>query len=229
MAVPQLVRVMHRRRFAGQRGFSMAELLVVLGIIGIMSAISLPYIVNYRKVLRSEDQAVKIMDLMTETAQLAVTRRRTFRLELDLTDNAVKVIDERNPDPVSLINEQDRLLKSIPLDKAGDVRVDIIPTGVTKPNPPNYANIAFATDAIGHLNGTTTVTGHSIWVARFQRDGSVVNNAGTPISVNIFVWPPVSSGSSTPRNLKEVRAITLFGGSGAVRYWKYNGTTFVAA
>lgn len=165
---------------------------------------------------------------MQETSQMALTRRRTFRFEIDLTDNTVKMIDERNPDPATLVNEQDRLVKSIPLEKAADVRVDVLPAGVTKPNPPNYTDITFATDSVGHLNGTNTITGHNVWCARFQRDGSVVNNAGTPISVNIYVWPPAAPGSTTPRNLVEVRAITIFGGSGAVRFWKHNGTTFVA-
>lgn len=204
-----------------EQGFSMAELLVVMSIIIIMGAISIPYLLNYRKVYRSDDQAVKIIDLISETGQLALTRRRTMRLEIDLTYNAILIIDENGANP-------DVLLKKIPLEKPADVRVDAIPTGVTKPNPPNYADISFVTDTVGHLEGSTTVTSHNVWVARFMRDGSVVNNAGTPISVNIYIWPPTTAGSLTPRNTKEIRAITIFGGSGAVRYWKYNGTTFVA-
>lgn len=205
----------------GERGFSMVELVVVLSIIIIMSAVSIPYILNYRKVYRSDDQATKIVDLISEAGQLALTRRRTMRLEIDLTDNAILIIDENGTNP-------DVQLKKIPLEKAADVRIDAIPSGVTKPNPPNYTDISFSTDAVGHLVGSTTVISHNVWVARFQRDGSVVNNAGTPISVNIYVWPPITSGSLTPRNTKEIRAITIFGGSGAVRYWKYNGSTFVA-
>lgn len=204
-----------------QAGFSMAELLTVLAVIAIMSAISVPYLLNYRKVYRTDDQAIKMMDLMRETAQLALTRRRTMRFEIDLTDNTMKLIDENG-------TGADTLIKSIPLEKTSDVRVDVIPTGVSKPNPPNYANIAFATDTVGHLNGTTSVNGHSIWSARFQRDGSVVNNSGTFTSVNIFIFPPASAGSATPSSKPQVRAITLFGGSGAIRYWKHNGTAFVA-
>lgn len=199
----------------------MAELLVVLAIIVVISAISVPYILNYRKLYRSEDQSIKIIDLLQETSQLALTRRRTMRLEIDLTDNAVLIIDEDGSNP-------DKLIKSIPLEKAADIRVDTIPSGVSKPNPPNYANATYSTDTIGHLVGATTVTNHNVWAARFARDGSVVNAANVPISVNIYVWPPLSPGSTTPRNAKEIRAITLFGGSGAIRYWKYDGTTFVA-
>lgn len=199
----------------------MAELLVVLAVIAIMVGISIPYLLNYRKLYRSDDQAIRIMDVMREAGQLALTRRRTMRLEVDLTDNAILIIDENG-------TASDTLVKMIPLDKTMDIRVDTIPTGVSKPNPPNYANAAYATDTLGHYRGATNVTGHNVWAARFQRDGSAVNAGGTPISINLYVWPPVSAGSSTPRNLKEVRAITMFGGSGAIRFWKHNGTTFVA-
>ncbi len=162
-----------------------------------------------------------MMDLMAETAQLAVTRRRTMRFELDLTSNEILLIDENGTAP-------DTLIKAIPLEKPSDVRVDIIPTGVSKPNPPNYTDITFAADTVGHYVGTTLVTGNSVWSARFTRDGSAVNAGNTPISVNLYIWPPITNGSTTPRNKLEIRAITMFGGSGAVRYWKYNGTTFDA-
>jgi hypothetical protein len=123
----------------------------------------------------------------------------------------------------------DSLVKKIPLELTRDVRMDVAPSSVAKPNPPNYADAAFAVDAVGHLVGSTTVTGHTVWFARFKSDGSVVNAADIPLSATIYIWPPASAGNPTARNTAEVRAITLFGGSGAMRYWKYNGTTFVAS
>lgn len=203
-----------------EAGFSAIELLIVLVIIGIMSAISLPYLLNYKKLYKTEDQAIKVMDIMREASQLALTRRRTFRIELDLTDNAVLIIDEDGAAP-------DKQIKKIPLELTKDVRMDVIPATIAKPNPPNFNDIAFSIDAVGHLVGATPVISHSVWVARFKSDGSVVNNADTPISVNIYAFPPLTPGSTTARNKTEVRCITLFGGSGAIRFWKYNGTTFV--
>ena len=212
-----------------ESGYSIVEIMVVLAVLGILLAISLPYIFSYQKAYKSEDQSLKILDLMQETAQLALTKRRTMRLEIDLTDNKILVIDERNPDPVTGINEPDRLIKAIPMEKPLDVRVDIIPTGVTRPIPPDYANAVYAADTRGHLVGAATVINNNVWMARFQRDGSVVNTAGTPLNVTLFVWPPLTFGSSAPKSTKQVRAITLFGGSGAVRYWKFDGSAFVAS
>lgn len=210
-----------REKRNSERGVSIVEILVALVIIVVLGAISLPYITNYKKYYKSEDQTLKFIDVMREAAQLALTRRRSMRVEIDLTDNVMLIIDEKG-------TAADTLVKSIPLEPTREVRMDQAPTGITKPNPPNYTDAAFATDSIGHLVGSTTVTGHNVWMCRFQSDGSVLNAAGNPLNATIYVWPPVSAGSTTIRNKTEARAITLFGGSGAIRYWKHDGSSFVS-
>ncbi|HMJ07778.1 MAG TPA: hypothetical protein VK468_02155 [Pyrinomonadaceae bacterium] len=197
----------------------MVELLVVCAVIFIMSAMVLPYIYNYKKLYKSEDQTLKVMDLMQEASQHALNNRRTFRFEIDLTDNAALIIDENG-------SAAGTLVKSIPLENIREVRMDAKPAGVTKPVPPNYNDAVFANDAVGHKVGAATITNHSVWAARFRSDGSVVNAADVPISVNLYLWPPLTLGNASPRSKQEVRAITMFGGSGAIRYWKYDGTTF---
>ena len=206
----------------GMNGFSLIELFVVIVIILILTAISIPYVFNYTKLYKSEDQALKVMDLMREAGQLALTRRRTMRLEIDLTDNMILVIDENGAGA-----GDDREIKAIPLQSAGEIRMDQIPSGLAAPNPPTYGDAVYAADTIGHLRGATNVSGHNVWAARFRRDGSVVSAAGTPVSANLYIWAPQTAGSPNPRNNKEVRAITIFGGSGAVRYWRHDGAAFI--
>lgn len=203
-------------------GFSLIEMIIVLVIIGVMSAISLPYLLNYQKQYKSEDQALKVIDMMRETSQLALTKRRIFRFEIDLTDNQALIIDGRGAGAAD-----DLQIKSLPLESANDIRVDQIPTSVNKPNPPNYNDAAFITDVTGHLSGGTTVNGNRVWQVAFRADGSVVNAAEIPVSANLYFWTPLAPGSAAPKNRQEVRAVTIFGGSGAVRYWKHNGTTFI--
>lgn len=206
---------------SGMNGFSLVELFVVLALIVILTAISIPYMYNYTKLYKSEDQALKVMDLMREAGQRALTRRRTMRLEIDLTDNMLLIIDENKPGA-----GDDREIKAIPLEAPDRVRIDQIPTGITNPTPPSYNDAVFAPDTIGHLRGATTITGHNVWAARFKSDGSVVNAVDNPVSANLYLWTPLTPGNPAPKNNKEVRAITIFGGSGAVRYWKHDGTTF---
>lgn len=198
----------------------MIELLVVLTVIVIMSAISIPYIYNYRRVYKSEDQALKIVDMMQEARQHALSKRRTFRLEIDLTDNAMLIIDENGDD-------DDVVIKTVPLEPTYDVRVDKVPDGVTKPQPPVLNDATYGIDSVGHYRNGEHVVGHSVWSGRFRSDGSVVNNSNSPASVNLYVWPPTDGSGDTARNPGEIRAITIQGSSGAVRYWKYDGTEFL--
>jgi prepilin-type N-terminal cleavage/methylation domain-containing protein len=205
-----------------KRGFSIIELVVVVVIIGVLSAISLPYIYNYRRVYRSEEQSMMIMDLMKETSQNALTRRRTYRFEIDLTAGKYLIIDEKGAGAAD-----DTAIKEIPMVSADDIRVDQAPSGVYKPSPPNYNDAVFATDVTGHKSGGASVINHKVWAARFQSSGTVVSSEGTPISATLFIWSPLSPENSQARTKEEVRAVTIFGGSGAVRYWKYDGTNFL--
>lgn len=205
-------------------GISVPEILIVLVIMGVLTAISLPYIVNFKKLYKPEDQALKIMDLMREANQMALTRRRTMRLEIDLTDNKILIIDE----DTTVTPAVHREIKAIPLEAVRDVQMEGTPTDISIPAPPSYAAAGYVTDAVGHKRGSTTVTGHKVWAIRFRRDGSVVNASNTLASATLFLWTPISpTNLTTPRKKEEVRAITIFGGSGAIRYWKHNGTTFV--
>ncbi|HXF42218.1 MAG TPA: type II secretion system protein [Pyrinomonadaceae bacterium] len=205
-----------------QRGFSVAELLVVLSIIAIMAVVSVPYIVNYTRMYQSEVQATKVMDIMRETSQLALTRRRTYRMEIDVTDNQLKIIDENGSNP-------DLLVKSIPLESPGTLRLDAAPQSINRPDPPNYPLAVFAVDGTGHLASGQPVIGHRVWAIRFKSDGSVVNNGNTPVSATLFIYPVTSPSSDVPTDRKQVRVVTIYGGSGAVRYWKFNGTSFAAS
>jgi type II secretory pathway pseudopilin PulG len=198
----------------------MIELLIVVAIIFIMSAISIPYVYSYRNKFKSEEQALKIMDLMREASQMALNQRRTIRFELDMTNNEALIIDENGAQP-------DTLLKSVPTEPAGVLRLDVNPAGVTRPNPPNYALAVFANDAVGHMDGTTPVINNRVWAIRFRSDGSVVNGGNITVSATLFVFPSTTPTSDVAADNRQIRAVTLYGGSGAVRYWKYTGTTFV--
>ena len=195
------------------RGMSLVELVVVLTVLGILTAVSVPYLMRYTQKYKTEDQAIKVMDLMREAGQLALERRRTFRFELDLNNS------QR---PVGRIIDQDSTqatafrTKEVPLEPVNEVRMDLPPLGIIRPNPPNYANAAFTS---------------GVWTAFFRSDGTVVTATGTPISATLFFWPPkrepYDASNLEPRP-GEVRALTIFGGSGAVRFWKHNGTAWAS-
>lgn len=205
-----------KRSSRGERGYSLIEIVIAITILMIMSAISLPYFFNYKRMYKTEDEAIKIIDLLREANQLALNRRRVIRVEVSVGNAGaptLRMIDERGTDP-------DVVIKTIPLDPMSDVRIDTAPAGVPAP-PPNYP---------------AAVYNANVWIARFRNDGTVVNAADVPISATLYLWRPVMSETTpfsmanmTPGRPLETRAVTIFGGSGAIRYWKFNGTAFVAA
>lgn len=200
-------------------GYSLIELIFALAVVALLTAVSVPYLMNFSRKYKTEDQAIKVIDLMAEAGQYALTRRRPVRFEIDCTNMArpvVRMIDENGAGTTD-----DRVMKTIPLDPLSEVRMDVAPAGVTPPNPPNYPSAVFSSN---------------VWAVAFMRDGTVRNATGTPVSATLYFWRPLNEASSafnvsnlTPPRPLETRAVTIFGGSGAVRYWKYNGSTFTVS
>lgn len=196
----------------GQRGVSVIEMLIVLVVISILIAISVPFVARYTRMYKTEDQAVKVMDLMRESAQLAMTRRRTMRLELDSTipgEPVARIVDENGA-------AADVTLKSIPLEPANLVRMDVAPNGIAMPNPPGFPAVVIA----------------GVVSARFRSNGTVVNAGDLPISGTLVFWPPINEpnydpGNLIPRRAEEVRAVTMDGTGGAMRLWRYDGANWV--
>ncbi|MEO6393933.1 MAG: hypothetical protein ABIP75_18920 [Pyrinomonadaceae bacterium] len=215
-----------RRAFSDAKGHSVIELLIVVGIIVILSALTIFSLVGHKKAYKTDDQALQVLDFIREANSRALTFREVMRLEIDTTDNKIRIIDEN----LSTTSTDDKEYRSMPLEKGTDVVVDQTPAGVTIPTPPGYTAAVYATDGIGHLEGTTPVNGHRVWSIRFRADGTVVNNANAVTSATLFLYPPIAPATlGTPKTKPQVRAITIFGGSVGVRLWKHNGTTFVAS
>jgi Tfp pilus assembly protein FimT len=216
---------LNRSRHHGERGHSLLELLIVVGIIVILSAITIFSLAANKKLYKTDDQALLILDFIREANTRAVTNREVTRLEIDTTDNKIRLIDEN----LNTTTADDREVRAMPLANINEVVVDRTPSGVAAPNPPAYTVAAYANDTIGHLEGTTTVTGHRVWSIRFRADGTVVNNANAITSATLFIYPPLAPGSlDTPRTAGLVRSVTIFGGSVGVKLWKYNGTAWIA-
>ena len=149
------------------RGFSIIELLIVLTVITILLGISLFYLSGHQRLYRPDDQALKLIDVFQEARQRSLTQRETMRVEIDLTDNMVRLIDENQPNTadddrpvrsVTLISQAEVKLNSRPPDiSTSPVEVMPVPAAQFKPSiyPPSAA--------------------HNVCTFRFLRNGTVVN------------------------------------------------------
>lgn len=211
---------LHNFTAHNSKGFSITEMLMVLLVIGVLAAISVPYVFNYTRLYKTEDQALKIIDHMQEAGQRALSRRTTVRFEIDLTENAMHIIDERTTGP-------DQLYKTVQLMPVTEVKLNDAPSSIGVPSPPDYNVAVYAADSRGHekLNGTF-VSGNEVWAVRYKSDGSTMDNDGLPLHASLILWPPKPGDNTQPNTVVEVRALTVFAGSGALKYWKFDGNKF---
>ena len=197
-----------RRDRKRSKGFSLIELVIALVVVSILTAISIPYLYSYKKLYKTEDQAIKIMDFMREAGQLALTKRRTIRVDIDISNPGAPVVRM-----AAIRGNRYSGKGHAAWNPFKEVRMDVAADRRGCPTPPNYADAPFS----------SPVFGRSIQKRWFGRKLP----PGIPISGTLFYGRRkrcLTIPLTTPEAKSEIRAITIFGGSGAVRYWKHDGT-----
>lgn len=202
-----------------ERGFSILELLVVVGIIIVMTTAVLFYATAHKKLYQPDDQSLQIADMLQEGRQRALTQRRTMRVEINLTNNTAKLYDENTNATTAT---DDVLLKSLTLFATSNVRMDARPSEIgynpaeTMPVP----NCVFKTSVY------PTSISQNVCTIRFLANGSAVD-AGTnavgagavATGVTLHVWQP----NKTNNNQSDIaRSITVLGATGVIRLWEFD-------
>lgn len=194
------------------RGFSIAELMIVITIIGVMSAVSLFYLTSHRRLLKPNEQALQVLDIMQEARQRALTQRETIRIEVDLDDNIVRLVDENTTS--TKVDAQIRQMSLLP---SSEVRVDINPPdNTTKPN----AAMELPEAKYKKITTSTNIN-HKAFILRFKTDGTVIDTDGKPDGATFYLWSPKPNQS----NQSEVSLAITIEPSGLIRYWQYDKTS----
>lgn len=199
-------------------GFSIVELVIVILIVFVMTGVSIFLFTAHRNLLKPDEQTLIIADFLQEARQRALTQRETMRVEIDLTDNAVRLINENSP---TTLNDDEKLReeKLFPSNeviiKNRPSNINIDPPEMMPVSPANFPQSIYPQS----LN-------HYVCTLRFLRNGTVVDAGTDPVGSNarlvnaaIYVWSP----KKTDPNQSEItRAITVVGASGFVRLWEWD-------
>lgn len=200
-----------------QKGFSLIELLVVMAIVLVLTTVSLFYLTAQRKLYNTDEQALKIIDLIQDARQRSLTQREILRVELDLTSNMGRLVNENDPTKTT----DDVILRQISFYPVSNVRLDARPTNVTTAPPETLpAPLAVYGGSLHPLSA-----GHNVATFRFMKNGTVVDagtnalgNGAVVTGATLYIWKPKASNNNESEMTK---AITILGATGSVRMWDW--------
>lgn len=209
---------MKLNRVQSEAGFTVAELLVVMGLTVVMTTVSLYYLYSHEKLYKPDEQAAYLIDMLQEARQKALTMKVVMRVEIDMTDSVARLINEGDGSTAT----DDKVVRSFTLKSVKEVKMEQRPNNVSI-NPVEQSPvtaIAYVTSSVHPLS-----SGHKVATLRFKKDGTVSDAGTTAIGggstvggAMIFVWQPDKTNEN---NSTITRAITVIGATGAIRLWNY--------
>lgn len=180
------------------RGFSLIELLTVMAIITVFSAVSLPQIGAAMKVARMESTFQMLIGSLREARQAAVDDRQITRVSF--VAPATVLIEKRDALPPNNAPATYSLIRRIDLpSQVQYAALPGLPTGAA--NTPD--GMGSGTLAIDFNSGGTQVY--------FQPDGTAQDSVGNIANGVVYIARPTVVGST--------RAVTLIGATGKFKGW----------
>lgn len=183
-----------------------------------MSGITAYYLLSTQRLYKPDEQALKIIDIFQEARQRSLTQRETMRVEIDLTENVIRLIDENT----SSVSTDDLEIRNFFLLPSEDVRLDQRP-GQIDYNPPEEFPVPSA--QFRQSNYPRSLL-HNVCTLRFLSNGTVVDQGTNDIGENavntgttLHIWSPNKENND---NSDIARAVTIVGSTGSIRLWEHD-------
>lgn len=187
-------------RLDNQAGFTLLEVLVVVGILGTLAAMSLMVSPAFSRHARAEGGISQVLDIMRSARDTAISQRRNVEVRFI----GLNAIQTRRIDIDASGNQTGTtLLRTVELENNMQFRL--------QPAVPNTP------DAFGAMASAVTFTLAGPWM--FTSEGTFVGGSGDVANGTIFV--------SIANQPTSARAITVMGATALVRPWTWNGRDWV--
>ena len=205
-------------------GFSLHELLIVMGIMAIISAIALPRLISSARLIGSTGMPREIVTYLRFARQEALTRQMVITCRYDDQTKTITIINhgERG---ITYDPTTDAMVKlpgntAATANQVADVTIEqqtLTRTGIT-------ANDLILGRADGKDPATTTLDDGTLMTTlpaskqiniTFQPDGSVVNAQNASLNRTLFLYNQQAQQDTA-------FAISVLGTTGRVKLWRYD-------
>lgn len=202
-----------------ERGFTLTEMVIVVGAIAIIAAIGIPQVVGARRMIRSVGLTREMAGGLRDARQMAISRRRAVTFQYDDDAKVVKLIDHG-------VNDQGLGKSGITVLTAGNYPYS---TGSTVAStmmltagglPASEIGYGLPTGVVLNANklsdNTTLVelSDHRLNIT-FQPDGTIIDNTGKPRDFAFIIYNKVK-----PK--ETAAAISILGITGRIKAWRYS-------
>ena len=181
-----------------QKGFSMAELLIVLLVIAIIVVLALPQIMSSRRLFRFAGVQRQVVSALREARQQAISQRLAITARYDDANKRILLSGGTFGIPGDAKNQIFEL--------AGD--------GITSNELVYGRPTGASTAALGDGTNLTALSSNVVDIT-FQTDGSVIDASNNPQNKALFFYD-----TKTPTDT--AFAVSILGAGGRAKLWRYS-------
>ena len=191
-------------------GISMVEILAVVAVATIVTAIALPQVISSRRMIRSASLPREIATQLRYARQQAMSQRQAFTFQYDDATKQIKIIDHQATGASLLSasgypNTANSITAlTVPLDAGAGLPASEISFGV--PSGINVTSLADTSTPTALVSNKLTVT--------FQPDGTVQDSSGNYTNRTLFFY-----NNKIPK--QTACAISVLGSAGRIKIWRY--------
>lgn len=192
---------MSRRHKRAVRGFSTIELLIVVAVILVLSAMALPQVTSMRQTFQAASAGADVMSKMRTARETAVASRRYVQVQFDGNNQMQFFSVSPSGGPLTPLTDIPVTINS---------GAQFLLFGGIPDTPMQFGNSAPI-----YINGQS---GGPLSMY-FTPTGAFVGPSFTPISGTLFLGLPGMPNTA--------RAVTIVGGTGRVRLYSWTGTQWI--
>jgi Tfp pilus assembly protein PilE len=200
----------HPQRWHSNSGTSMVEILSVVAIATILTAVAVPQIISSRRLIRSASLPREIASQLRYARQQAMSQRQAFTFVYNDSTKQISIIDHQATGAALLS------ATGYP-NTTGSVTALTVPVGGGGGLPASEVTFGVPTGitatTLGDTSTPTALVSNKLTVT-FQPDGTVVDANGNATNRTLFLY-----NNQVPN--QTAFAISILGTAGRIKIWRY--------